>query len=73
MVLIKDIIGLSKIYPIPSILSLSSIIALHIYWISPSNIHTANPLRMGQMYFIVFAVVLLSGIGIQEFLRKLKK
>ena len=70
---IKDIIGIFKIYPIPFISSLLSIIALQIHWISPNNIHTANPLRMGQMYFIVFVVVLLSGIGIQEFLRNLKK
>lgn len=66
----KPVFDFIKEFPIPSALSIFGTVLFHAYVVNAYRLSTANPARMGQLYFIVFVVLLLPTIGIQVLIEK---
>jgi hypothetical protein len=62
-----------KEFPVPIIISLLGTIWFHKSIVNAYELSTANPVRMGQLYFIVFAGIFITTAGVQVFIEKQKR
>jgi len=69
----KEIFDFIKFFPVPVIISIVGTSWFHKSIIIQNGLSTANPLRMGQLYFIVFVAFLLPAVVIQFLIEKVRK
>ena len=70
---LKDYLDLFWDFKFPTLIAFAAVAAVHFSWIVPNGVQTANPLNMGKMYFIVFVVVLIPCIVIEELIRRSRR